>query len=181
MAATKKKTEEVKMSEQEMENLDEALQAPESSSEVPLKRGWIFDEIMKVGQLEAAMCHTDEQICNLHQEIEDGAESERVHKIVEELGTSYELIKIDYENRVASLNAVFDAIPGSDRHYYCQVKHRAMAFCIAAENFHARGASVEAEESMKQAGRALALTCSLAFGFEPMACLRCLDERIQKK
>lgn len=148
---------------------------------VPQKRGWIFDEIIKVGQLEAAMGHNDEQICNLHQELEENDDTERVAKIADELNTNYEITRLDYGNRVDSLNGIFDAVPGSDRHYYCQVKHRAMAYCIAGENFHARGCTPEAEQSLIQAGKSLALTCSLAFGFEPMECLRCLDEALRSK
>lgn len=146
-----------------------------------VKRGWIFDEIIKVGQLEAAMSHNDEQICNIYNDMEEfGYDPAALGKLADELNTNYEIIKLDYDNRVGSLNAVFDSVPNSNRHYYCQVKHRATAYVIASENFHARKCCVEAETSMVAAGRALALTCSLAFGFEPMECLRCLDEAMKK-
>lgn len=147
----------------------------------PQKRGWIFDEIVKIGQLEAAMGHNDEQICNLYSDMENLEKPEDAQKIADELNTNYEIIRLDYDNRVDSLNAVFDAVPDSDRHYYCQVKHRAMMYVIAGENFHARGCTPEAEQSLVKAGKSLALTCSLAFGFEPMECLRCLDEALRSK
>ena len=145
------------------------------------KRGWIFDEIVKVGQLEAAMAHNDEQVCNLYSDMEEfGDDADRLSKIANELNVNYEITRLDYDNRVDSLNGIFNAIPNSDRHYYCQVKHRATVYAIAGENFHARGCSPEAERSLVAAGKALALTCSLAFGFEPMQCLRCLDEAMKK-
>lgn len=150
--------------------------------EVEVKRGWIFDEIVKVGQLEAAMGHNDEQICNLYSDMEEkGDDPKALEKIANELSVNYEITRLDYGNRVDALNGIFDAVPGSDRHYYCQVKHRATAYVIAGENFHARGCTPEAERSLVQAGKSLALTCSLAFGFEPMQCLRCLDEALKSK
>ena len=166
-----------KKKEEQVISLDE----PNEVVVTPQKRGWIFDEIIKVGQLESAMGHNDEQICNLHHELSETEDTDRVTKIAEELNVNYEITKLDYDNRVDCLNAIFDSIPGSDRHYYCQVKHRATAYCIAGENFHARGCSAEAENSLIKAGKSLALTCSLAFGFEPMECLRCLDEALRSK
>lgn len=145
------------------------------------KRGWIFDEIVKVGQLEAAMAHNDEQICNIYSDMEEqGGDADALTKLADELNTNYEITRLDYDNRVDSLNGIFNAIPNSDRHYYCQVKHRATVYAIAGENFHARHCDPEAEKSLVAAGKALALTCSLAFGFEPMQCLRCLDEAMKK-
>lgn len=145
------------------------------------KRGWIFDELVKVGQLEAAMGHNDEQICNLYSDMEGAETPEELEKIADELNVNYEIVRIDYRNRVDALNSIFDSVPGSNRHYYCQCKHRAMAYVIAGENFHARDCSPEAEKSLIAAGKSLALTCSLAFGFEPMQCLRCLDEALQSQ
>lgn len=143
------------------------------------KRGWVFDQLMIVGDLENAMCHNDEQICNIHSDMENSEDDiDALEKKAGELSMNYNIVALDYENRVDALNQVFDAIPGSDRHYYCQVKHRAAAFCKAAENFHARGCSASAERILVNAGKSLALTCSVAFGFEPMACLRCLDEAL---
>ena len=145
------------------------------------KRGWIFDEIVKVGQLEAAMAHNDEQVCNLYSDMEEfGDDADKLSDIANELNVNYEITRLDYDNRVDSLNGIFNAIPNSNRHYYCQVKHRATVYAIAGENFHARHCDPEAERSLVAAGKALALTCSLAFGFEPMQCLRCLDEAMKK-
>lgn len=170
--------------EEQVISLDMSLSSEPENEQSEVKRGWIFDELIKVGQLEAAMGHNDEQICNLHQQLDDAEvysrDEDELQKIAEELNTNYELIKLDYANRVDCLNGIFDAVPSSDRHYYCQVKHRAMAYVIAGENFHARNCCEEAERSLVQAGKSLALTCSLAFGFEPMECLRCLDEALKK-
>lgn len=146
------------------------------------KRGWIFDQLMIVGQLEAGMNHNDEEICNITTEMEDHPDDLGfLEGKANELNANVEIIELDYENRVDTLNQVFDAVPGSNRHYYCQIKHRAAAFVQAAENYHARGCSEEAEQTLVRIGKTLALTCSLAFGFEPFSCLRCLDEAIQKK
>lgn len=146
------------------------------------KRGWIFDQLMLVGQIEAGMCHNDEEVCNLYADMDNfGDDPDEIQKIANKLNTNVELIKDDYLDRVDALNEVFDAVEGSDRHYYCQVKHRATRFVLAAENYHARGCSPEAEARLVAAGKALATTCSLAFGFEPMQCLRCLDEALKGK
>lgn len=145
------------------------------------KRGWIFDQLMIVGQLEAGMNHNDEEICNITTEMEDHPDDlEFLGGKANELNANVEIIEMDYENRVDTLNQIFDAVPGSNRHYYCQVKHRAAAFVQAAENYHARGCTEEAEQTMVRVGKTLALTCSLAFGFEPFQCLRCLDEAVKK-
>lgn len=159
---------------------EESIDLFEQPKEQP-KRGWIFDQLMIVGDLENAMGHSDEQICNIHSDMEvDGDSTEKMNRDAAHLNANYELIEIDYENRVDALNQIFDEVEGSDRHYYCQVKHRAAAYCKAGENFHARGCSPEAERILIRAGKTLALTCSLAFGFEPMDCLRCLDEALNK-
>lgn len=145
------------------------------------KRGWIFDQLMIVGQLEAGMNHNDEEICNITTEMEDHPDDlDFLNDKAEEINANVEIIEMDYENRVDTLNQIFDAVPGSNRHYYCQVKHRAAAFVQAAENYHARGCNEDAEQTMVRLGKTLALTCSLAFGFEPFQCLRCLDEAIKK-
>lgn len=146
------------------------------------KRGWIFDQLMLVGQLEAAMCHNDEEICNIYADMDTFADDpDQIQKLADKLSANMELIKGDYLNRVDALNQVFDAVEGSDRHYYCQVKHRSALYVMAAENYHARGCDAEAERILVEAGKALAATCSLAFGFEPMQCLRCLDEALKGK
>lgn len=146
------------------------------------KRGWIFDQLMIVGQLEAAMCHNDEEVCNIYSDMDTFADDpDQIQKLADKLNANIELIKNDYLNRVDTLNQVFNAVKGSDRHYYCQVKHRSALFVMAAENYHARGADPEAEKTLVEAGKSLAMTCSLAFGFEPLQCLRCLDEALKGK
>lgn len=145
------------------------------------KRGWIFDEIVKVGQMEAGLAHGDEQICNIYSDMEQfGDDTDKMTKLANELNTNYEITKLEYDNRVDSLNNIFNSVPNSDRHYYCRLKHAATAYAIAGENFHARHCDPEAEKSLVAAGKTLALICSLAFGFEPMGCLRCLDEALKK-
>lgn len=149
--------------------------------ELEHKRGWVFDQLMIVGQLEAGMNHNDEEVCNISTEMEDHPDDlEFLNAKAEELHFNYMITQMDYENRVDTLNQIFDAVPGSNRHYYCQVKHRATAFVQAAENYHARGCCSEAEQTLVRIGKTLAMTCSLAFGFEPFSCLRCLDEAVKK-
>ena len=66
----------------------------------PQKRGWIFDEIVKVGQLEAAMAHNDEQVCNIYSDMEEqGGDTDALTKLADELNTNYEIIRLDYDNR----------------------------------------------------------------------------------
>lgn len=145
-----------------------------------MKRGWITDELIKIGHLEAGMSHGDEQICYIKEQMAHEEEPEVVDKLIKELQTNQEMLAIDYDNRVASLNDIFDSMPNSDRHYYCRVKHAATAYVIACENYHARSEDPKAEESAYLASQSLALACSLAFGFEPVACARCLDEMIKE-
>ena len=142
------------------------------------KRGWVFDQLMIVGSLEAGMNHNDEQIANLFYELGGEEDEETITKLTDEIAANREILNLDYYNRVDTLNAIFDAVPNSDRHYYCQVKHRATTYVLAAENYHARHECANAEETLKKAAEALALTCSLAFGFEPMDCLRCLSDSL---
>ena len=158
-----------------------SLDADMNVGTTKVKRGWIFDEIVKIGQIEAAMSHNDEQVCNIYDDMDvNSNDHKKLESLANELNTNYEITKLDYDNRVDCLNAIFNFIPNSDRHYYCQVKHRATAYVIACENFHARHCDADAERSMVAAAKSLALTCSLAFGFEPMSCLRCLDEAMKK-
>ena len=130
----------------------EAVNLDATTEEQP-KRGWIFDELIKVGQLEAAMAHNDEEVHNIRVMLENGDGDPA--ELAEELALNEDIIKLDYENR-------------------------ATAVVIAGENFHARGCPASAENSLHLAMKSLALTCSLAFGFEPMECMRCLDEALKK-
>ena len=141
------------------------------------KRGWFFDQLMMIGHAEAALCHGDENICNDYHDIqENDGELDTINRLGDDLAARTEIMKIDYENRVDMLNQLFDEMPGSNRHYYCDVKHRCADFVIAAEVYHARGFTPEAERVLVRCGRSLAMTCSMAFGFEVMDCLRCLSE-----
>lgn len=144
------------------------------------KRGWVLDALVKVGQLEAAMNHNDEQISFLKERLESLDNPDEVVQIADEIARNEDLIKTDYQNRVAIMDELFNTFNG-DRHYYCQLKHRATAYVIACENFHSRDCTPAEEESMHRASQALAMTCSLAFGFAPFSCLRCLDEQLKQK
>lgn len=144
------------------------------------KRGWIFDQLMLVGSLEAGMNHNDEEICNIYNQLAYEEDEEVITKLTDQLNQNREIIDMDYFTRVDALNQIFDAVEGSNRHYFCQVKHRATTYIMAAENYHARHEDKGAEEILIKAGEALALTCSLAFGFEPMDCLRCLSDSLAK-
>ena len=156
------------------------IPAPSGEEAKAKKRGWVFDQLMIIGSFEAGMNHNDEQICNLYYELEGEEDEERITKLTDEIAQNREILDADYFARVDALNDLFDAMPNSDRHYYCQVKHRATTFILAAENYHARNGDAKAEETLKSAGKTLALTCSLAFGFEPMDCLRCLADSMAK-
>lgn len=144
------------------------------------KRGWVFDQLMIIGSFEAGMNHNDEQICNLYYELEGEEDEKRITELTDEIAQNREILDTDYFARVDALNDLFDAMPNSDRHYYCQVKHRATTFILAAENYHARNGDPKAENTLRSAGKSLALTCSLAFGFEPMDCLRCVADSMAK-
>lgn len=144
--------------------------------EATKKRGWVFDQLMIVGSLEAGMNHNDEEICNLYNRLSETEDPDEIQKIGDEIANIRDLIGFDYQNRVDALNQIFNAIPNSNRHHYCSLKHRATTYIMAAENYHARGGDVESERVLVAAGKALALACSLAFGFEPMDCLRCVSD-----
>lgn len=145
------------------------------------KRGWIFDQLMIVGSLEAGMNHNDEEICNIYNQLAYEGGEAVVTKLADKLNANREILDKDYFNRVDALNQIFNEVPGSDRHYYCQIKHRCATYVMAAENYHARHENAESEKILVEAGEALALTCSLAFGFEPMDCLRCLSDSLADK
>ena len=152
--------------------------AKEKSDE---KRGWIFDQLMIVGQLEAAMGHNDEEVCNLYQEMDLNADKpEEITKIADKLNAIIEIVKATYPIRTDAQKQIFDAMNG-DMHQWCLIKHLATAYVTAGENYHARDCDPDAERVLTKTGEALAMACSLAFGFEPMSCLRCLDEAIKAK
>lgn len=145
------------------------------------KRGWIFDQLMIVGSLEAGMNHNDEEICNIYNQLSYEQDEKKITELTDKLNVNREILEKDYLNRVDALNQIFNEIPDSDRHYYCQIKHRCATYVMAAENYHARHEDAESEKVLTEAGESLALTCSLAFGFEPMDCLRCLSDSLADK
>ena len=151
-----------------------------AENEEQKKRGWIFDQLMLVGSLEAGMNHNDEEICNIYNKLAYEEDEKEIEDLTNQLNANREILDKDYFNRVDALNQIFNAVPNSNRHYYCQIKHRCATYIMAAENYHARHEDKESEDILKEAGESLALTCSLAFGFEPMDCLRCLSDSLAK-
>lgn len=145
------------------------------------KRFWVLDELIKIGHLEAALSHADEQICNLDHDLENSdGDLETVEQIAKEQDYHREGIALDYENRTGCEEDILDTTGGNGKDW-CYLKHRAAAFVIAAENYHARECNPKAERSLILAGKSLALTASHCFGFEIMDCLRCLGEKLQQE
>lgn len=158
----------------------EKKETPDTEGVSHSKRGWTLDVLVRVGHLEAGLSHIDEEISNLKEKLSKVGSSREVTEIVDKIARNEEVAKLDYERRVELMNDLFDSLDG-DWDYYCPVKHKATDYAIACEVFHSRGFRAEDEESMFKAAQSLALTCSLAFGFEPFSCLRCMDERTQNK
>lgn len=140
------------------------------------KRGWVVDQIMLIGQAEAALGHIDERICDLWHDIEMMEGTDTEEKLVAELAELYDLTKTLYSMRTEAEEQVFNAFPDADRTKWCLVKHLAMTYAIAEENFHARQCDPDAEKVMLKAGEAVAKTAAMAFGFAPFGCFRCLSE-----
>lgn len=143
------------------------------------RRGWVMDQLMLVGQLEAAMGHIDERITDLWIQLEGEEDTDAISKISNELSALYDTQRGLYDARVAAETAIFDAFPNADRTKWCLVKHLSMAYAIASENFHARDCNENSEQTLRATSAALGEVTSLALGFEPYGCLRCLDEAIQ--
>lgn len=143
------------------------------------KRGWIFDAILQIGQIEAGMEHSDEQICNIYHDMkENDGDLATIEALTEELVDNRALLELDYEDRVSLQNMVFDTIPDSNKHYWCRLKHAATAFAKAAENYHASKLHPEFEMHLVRAGQRLAIICSRAFGMQVMDCLRCVSDSL---
>lgn len=143
------------------------------------KRGWIFDAILQLGQIEAGMEHSDEQICNIYHDMsENSGDVEEIQRLTDELADNRDLLDIDYQDRVSLQNMIFDAIPGSNKHYWCRLKHAATVFAKAAENYHASKLHPEFEQHLVRAGQRLAIITSRAFGMEVMDCLRCVSDSL---
>lgn len=141
------------------------------------RRGWIFDQILLVGQIEAAMEHIDEETCNIYSDLENIDDDTEAAQKIDKLSNLKKLVEKLYELRVKCMNDIFDSVPDSDKHSWCLLKHTALVYAKAAENWHARKQHPEAENEMVMAGKALAMVCSIAFNLDLMECLRCLDEQ----
>lgn len=141
------------------------------------RRGWIFDQILLVGQIEAAMEHIDEELCNIYTDLENIDDEEEIGRLVDKLSNLKKLVGELYNLRVKCMRDIFDSVPESDSHSWCLLKHTALVYAKAAENWHARKQAPEAESELVQAGKALAMVCSIAFNLDLMECLRCLDEQ----
>lgn len=126
-----------------------------------MKRGWVLDEVVRIGHIEAALSHIDELLSD-----ED----------IDRLTISYLewLAKSLYAERVEIMNNLAK-ISGVEQKYWCLLKHCATDFVIACENRHSVGIDIT------RASKNLAMACSLFFGFSVMECLRCLDEKLEEK
>lgn len=143
------------------------------------KRGWVLDQIVLIGQTEAALSHIDERISDLWHDLDNLANTDTEDKIIVELSNLYDLTKTLYDLRVEAEEQIFDAFPDADRTKWCLVKHLATAYATACENFHARQCDSNAEKVMIKSGEAMAKTTAMAFGFEPFGCFRCLSEAME--
>lgn len=143
-------------------------------------RGWILDQLILVGHYEAQLSHIDEKLNDLWNKLEGEVENmEEMQKTTDAISALYEISRDVYAARKEAEQQIFDAVPDADKTYWCQIKHCATAFVIAEENFHARGCDSESEKVMLKAASNLGKVVSLAFGFEPYGCLRCLDEALK--
>lgn len=145
------------------------------------KRGWVLDQIIIIGQTEAALGHIDERISDIWQDLDNASLGTETDKLADELFILYQLEKDLYALRVEAENQIFDAFPDADRTKWCLVKHLAMNYAVACENFHARDCHPDGEQVMLKAGRAVTTASALAFGFEPFGCFRCLSEAMDAK
>lgn len=146
------------------------------------KRGWLFDLLMDIGHAEAELTHQDENIVNDYHDMKESTGTEEdVNRVVDDLSTRHEVEKLIYESRAKDLDMAFDVIEGSNRHWFCDVKHAAARFVLGAETYHASGFDPRLEETLVLKGRILALVCSKAFNMEVMDCMRCLNDALNAK
>lgn len=146
------------------------------------KRGWLLDQIMLIGHYEAALTHDDEQICNLeHDKEANSGEIKEIERIANEVNFRTQLMAMHYEARKQAELDIFEHFLDIDKKKWCDIKHAAAAYVLAAEVYHARDFEPAAERNLIMAGKALAFLISYTFGFEPMDCLRCLSEAINEK
>lgn len=146
------------------------------------KRGWLFDLLMDIGHAEAELTHQDENIANDYHDMKESTGTEEdINRVVDDLSTRHEVEKLIYESRAKDLDMAFDVIEGSNRHWFCDVKHAAARFVMGAETYHASGFDPRLEETLVLKGRILALVCSKAFNMEVMDCMRCLNDALNAK
>lgn len=148
------------------------------------KRGWILDLVMAIGHQEAKLTHTDETICNLYEDMDNLDEKDAIEKlqaITKDLGATRDAAQISYLFRAMMCDDLFDELEESDRKKLCEVKHDAASFVLVAEKYHAQGFTPKGERLLIMAGKNLAMTCSRAFGLDPMGCLRCFNDAMNAK
>lgn len=144
-------------------------------------RGHVMDTLLLVGHLEALLSHCDERISNLKHDMKEGLESaEDAAEMADELNHQVEIAQYTYQARKALMDGLFKQFPKVDEKAWCELKHIACAYVVASEIYHARDFNPEAESCMAFMAEELALVVSRAFGFDPMNCLRCLDERLKE-
>lgn len=143
-----------------------------------IKRGWYLDQVMAIGHLEADLTHTDEDITNAHVDSEEVDSLEEMEKLAKTLSDAREDGIGTYDLRTGLCDDLFEAFPNADRKKICKVKHKAAAYILIAEVYHARRFDARAEVNLVRAGKALALACSEAFGVERVACIRCLNDAL---
>lgn len=121
-------------------------------------RGWVVDQLLIIGHLEATLSHLDEYVIARNEYADLGEEVYEARKTVME-----DLLK-----------------EAKDPGLWCVIKHLATAYVMAEEVCHAREFDSETEILMTGIGDSLAGAAELALGLEKTACLRCLSERSAK-
>lgn len=148
------------------------------------KRGWLLDQLMLIGHYEAELTHDDEQIVNIHHDLENSSgDLQEVGRLTDELNFRENLTNLHYEGRAKAEEDVFNAFPGLDidKKKWCDCKHSCAIYILACETYHARDLDPVAKENMIIAGKALTMLVSRTFGFEPMDCMRCLNDAMVTK
>lgn len=128
---------------------------PMKKSKAKTSRGWVVDQLLTIGHLEAALSHLDE------------------FAIARDDYT--ELATAIYEARKIVMEDLLDE--AVDRKLWCVVKHLATAYVMSEEVCHAREYDRESEIIMTGVGDVLAGVAEMALGLEKTECLRCLSER----
>lgn len=147
-----------------------------------MKRGYILDQLMSIGHLEASLTHTDEEVVNSYEDLSSAGEDfGKVSDIANSLNDTRERAKRRYLLRAFLLDDIFTQIPNSNRKMLCEIKHDAADYVMLAEVYHARGFDENSEKALVEMGKILALSCSAAFGLEPLECLRCLNDTLNSK